>query len=141
MTSVGSALLISMLIILGVFSATQIPGASSDNPLEECPDSPNCQRSSQEFKVSPERTLEAVLNVLEKMNAESVEQTGEFEVHAVFRIRIFGFRDDVHLALTPHEDGDTLVHIRSASRTGYSDLGVNGRRVNRFYRMLADELR
>ena len=143
MTSIGSALFISALIILGVFSAPQIPGAGSDNPLEKCPESPNCERSSQEFKVSPDRALQAVLSVLGKMNAESVEQTDTFDIHAVFRIRLFGFRDDVHLALRPHgeDDGMVIVHIRSASRTGYSDLGVNGRRVNRFYRMLADELR
>ena len=36
--------------------------------------------------------------------------------------RLFGFRDDLELYLP--EDG-AVVHLRSASRTGYSDMGVN----------------
>lgn len=141
MITARTSVFINLFLIMSFFSAPQIPGAASDNPLEQCPDTPNCERSSQEFKTTPDQTLEAVLSVLDNMNAESVEKTGDFDIHAVFRIRVFGFRDDVHLALRPHGEDGTMVHIRSASRTGHSDLGVNGRRVNRFYRLLADELR
>ena len=45
-------------------------------------------------------------------------------LHAEFRSRIFRFVDDVDLQL----DG-RVVQIRSASRSGYSDWGVNRRRV------------
>jgi uncharacterized protein (DUF1499 family) len=43
-------------------------------------------------------------------------------IHCVFRSVIFGFRDDVEFHL---DDTSRLVHFRSASRVGYSDLGVN----------------
>lgn len=42
--------------------------------------------------------------------------------------RLFGFIDDLEFAL----DRDAnRIHLRSASRVGYSDLGVNRRRVER----------
>ena len=47
----------------------------------------------------------------------------------VFTSRWLRFRDDMEFQL---EDGTGLLHIRSASRVGYSDLGVNRRRVETF---------
>ena len=85
--------------------------------------------------------LLAARETLAAMDAESVEVSDSGEIHAVFRIPVFGFRDDVHLALTGHPDGGTFVHFRSASRTGYSDLGVNSRRAERFFRLLTGSLR
>lgn len=47
-------------------------------------------------------------------------------LHAEFRSLIFRFVDDVEFLL----DADAgVIHVRSASRLGYSDLGVNRRRV------------
>ncbi len=118
-----------------------IPEASDRNPLDACPDSPNCVRSTSEFHVPIDEVRKAVLEVLESMKAESVEESGDDRIHAVFRIAVFGFRDDVDISLEENEDSGTIVHVRSASRTGYSDLGVNSRRVNRFYRWLTQNLR
>ena len=56
---------------------------------------------------------------------------------AVFTV--FLFKDDVALRIEPHDDGAAL-HIRSASRTGYSDLGVNKRRVKKFFAELEKRL-
>jgi uncharacterized protein (DUF1499 family) len=45
-----------------------------------------------------------------------------------FRSRIFRFVDDVEFVF----DRDSqLIHVRSASRVGYSDLGVNRKRVEK----------
>ena len=46
-------------------------------------------------------------------------------LHAVFRTRL-GFADDVECRLC-HADG--VIHVRSASRLGYYDFGVNRARV------------
>ncbi|MGB5232909.1 MAG: DUF1499 domain-containing protein [Desulfoprunum sp.] len=46
-------------------------------------------------------------------------------IHCVFSSATFGFRDDVEFLL---DDTSRVVHFRSASRLGYSDLGVNRRR-------------
>ena len=47
-------------------------------------------------------------------------------LHAECRSRLLGFVDDLELELRPEEG---LIAVRSASRLGYSDLGVNRRRV------------
>lgn len=49
-------------------------------------------------------------------------------LHAVFTSLVFRFQDDVEIL----RDADAQVlHVRSASRVGHSDLGVNRKRVER----------
>lgn len=40
----------------------------------------------------------------------------------------FGFKDDVVIRVTPHEQG-SIIDVRSVSRVGTSDVGVNARRI------------
>lgn len=54
----------------------------------------------------------------------TVTQTGDQYISATFTSKSFGFVDD--LEFRKAEDG---VHVRSASRVGYSDRGVNRARV------------
>jgi len=44
---------------------------------------------------------------------------------------LFGFTDDIVIRITPHERGSRL-DIRSMSRVGRSDVGVNAQRIRRF---------
>jgi len=44
------------------------------------------------------------------------------------------FKDDVDVAVRARDDGGSALYVRSASRVGYSDLGVNQRRVERLLR-------
>jgi len=44
---------------------------------------------------------------------------------------VFGFTDDIVIRITPHERGSQL-DIRSMSRVGRSDVGVNAQRIRRF---------
>jgi uncharacterized protein (DUF1499 family) len=46
--------------------------------------------------------------------------------HAMAVSRLFRFIDDVELRF---DDAAKVVHVRSASRVGYSDLGANRRRI------------
>lgn len=47
-------------------------------------------------------------------------------LHATARTRWIGFIDDVEFSI---DDAARLIHFRSASRLGYSDLGANRRRM------------
>ncbi len=47
-------------------------------------------------------------------------------IHAEFTSFLFRFVDDVEFVL---DEGSKTIHVRSASRVGYSDLGVNRKRV------------
>jgi len=48
---------------------------------------------------------------------------------------LFGFTDDIVIRITPHERGSQL-DIRSMSRVGRSDVGVNAQRIRRFLKRL-----
>ncbi len=107
-----------------------------NNPLPECPDTPNCARISKPFPEAPEILFEASASVLNKMGAiEITENRKNLYIEAVFRIRLFGFKDDMQVRIT--RDGRSgVLHARSASRAGSSDFGVNKRRIRRFLKKL-----
>ncbi|MDR9418203.1 DUF1499 domain-containing protein [Gracilimonas sp.] len=113
---------------------------SKNNPLPPCPVTPNCIRTSKVYKAKADVVFEALKNIFAK-EAHSFEviDSDHFEVHSVYRIPLFGFKDDVDVILD--EDSDkTTVFIRSASRLGAYDLGVNKRRVKRIFRKLESKI-
>ncbi len=54
-------------------------------------------------------------------------------IEAVDRTPVFGFADDIVIRITA-AGGGSRVDIRSASRAGVSDLGVNAKRIRTFMR-------
>jgi len=60
------------------------------------------------------------------------------KIESVFKVLFF--RDDMALQLTDADSNSCYLHIRSASRVGESDLGVNRRRLQRFLKKLQSEL-
>lgn len=105
--------------------------------LAPCPASPNCVCSQHDPADAPHHTAplplgdvatwkERVRSVVDAMpRTEWVGDEGDY-LHATFTTRIFRWVDDVEFLADP-EAG--VIHVRSASRTGYSDLGVNRARV------------
>lgn len=95
------------------------------------PDSPNCVSSRANptdrlHHVEPLRgtSLAAVRRAMGELpRVELVEESGSY-LHFVQTSLLFRFKDDVEF----EAEGD-VVHVRSASRVGRGDLGVNRRRV------------
>ena len=111
----------------------------ASSPLPDCPGTPNCIHQVHAYPVLASELAEIAAAVLEDMGAESVEK-GTVDGHALHAVfNIFKYRDDVHVHVMPDQAGSRLF-IRSASREGYSDLGVNKRRVRRFLRKLENSL-
>lgn len=104
--------------------------------LAACPDSPNCV-SSQDDRAShsieplsfqgeaPDAWTRLRHTIGQLPNARVVEDSGTY-MSVEFSSRFFGFVDDAEFSL---EQNRSSVHVRSASRIGYSDLGVNRRRI------------
>jgi len=125
-----------MLCMMGSSSAAD----KTSVPLAPCPDSPNCVSSlapasdrthyiaplgfSGDPAVAWQRLKTAVL--AEKRVTVLVERKDY--LHAEIRSLIFRFVDDVEFSL---DAGAGLINVRSASRMGYSDFGVNRKRVER----------
>ncbi len=72
--------------------------------------------------------IDEVQSVILEMGGKIVSRD-QFYLAATFSSRLFGLVDDFEIRWAP-ESG--LLHIRSESRTGYSDLGVNRKRVDEF---------
>lgn len=113
--------------------------------LSACPPSPNCVVSQNAdpkhaidpipYHISRDKAREILLKVLSVVpRTEVVEQTDSY-IHALSKSRIFKFVDDVEFYLPADE---SVIHLRSASRIGDSDLGVNRRRMEQIRLALKD---
>lgn len=126
-------------VCLLVLSLPVSVSAQDASPLSPCPSSPNCERVSRPFPVAADALFSASQRALASLGPAALDvQPDALRMHAVYRVALL-FNDDVDVAVTP--DGDrSWLHIRSASRVGYEDLGVNARRVERFFEALGTEI-
>ena len=95
------------------------------------PGSPNCVSSRADaddriHHIAPlsGADLARVRAVVVDMPRTRIEEEADGYLHVVFTSGLFRFKDDVEF----EQEGD-LVHVRSASRVGYGDLGANRKRV------------
>lgn len=117
----------------------------SDSVLAPCPSSPNCVSSDApegahqvppfQLALPADEAWRAVREaVAELPRTRIVSETGDY-LHAECRSAILGFVDDLELHLRPARG---IIAVRSASRLGYSDMGVNRRRVEDLRAALRD---
>lgn len=102
-----------------------------DGKLASCPGSPNCVNSQSQDPQSKIEPLPAVSIADLKQVIESMERTKIIEetdnyLYAEFTSKLMGYVDDVEFYL---DNNENVIHVRSASRLGKSDLGVNRKRV------------
>lgn len=130
-------LIIAMLFMWGFVSRSgQAPGLLNGQ-LKACPDKSNCVCS----EVPPEQAAYvAPIELNSKDTAQAwlilkttiSEQGGQIKVEkddylaAIFASAVFGFVDDLEARLDVKSG---LIHLRSASRVGRSDLGANRQRI------------
>jgi uncharacterized protein (DUF1499 family) len=117
------------------FNTRQSPiKAQAKDILTDCPDSKNCvfsQASRTHQKVEPLKISDEnaqtgwnrLIAIIKQQGGEIKFNDGKY-CHAVFTSTLFRFKDDLELLLDQSQ-----IHIRSASRAGKSDLGVNRKRV------------
>ena len=101
-----------------------------------CPDSPNCVSSQSgdprhviaplRYEGTAEKARELLIKAVSGMRRSRIVISEELYLHAEFTSTFFRFVDDVEFLL---DDGKKLIHVRSASRVGYYDFGVNRSRV------------
>lgn len=105
--------------------------------LTSCPNSPNCVVSQGaqdgEHAIAPISYTTDKATALAKLKAviaaqpraTLLEQTEDY-LYAEFASQLMGFVDDVEFYFDPAE---SVIQVRSASRLGQSDLGVNRKRI------------
>jgi len=107
-----------------------------DRKLAPCPNSPNCVSSQSTDAVhkiapltytsSPEQALADIKSIIQSLPRTKIISETEDYLYAEFKSAMMGFMDDVEFYL---DRNDNIIHVRSASRLGQSDLGVNRNRV------------
>lgn len=84
-------------------------------------------------KAPPDKVFDASRQVLMAMGLDIIDaEPIQGRIEATDRSLLFGFEDDVVLRIVPGPDGTTKVDMRSKSRVGRSDLGINAHRIRDF---------
>jgi uncharacterized protein (DUF1499 family) len=108
----------------------------SNGKLAPCPNSPNCVSSQSTdtlhaiapltYNSSPEKAIANLKQVIESLPRTTIISETEDYLYVEFKSALMGFVDDVEFSLDRNAN---VIHVRSASRLGQSDLGVNRKRI------------
>lgn len=130
----GVAFLFALLVLMTGCSQVPTAGQLLHGKLQPCPDSPNCVSSETNntgsippiiFTVLPDEAWQKIKTCIVELGGEIVTEKPAY-LWATFSSKIFRFVDDVELRM---DEPQNTIHIRSGSRVGYSDFGVNKKRV------------
>jgi uncharacterized protein (DUF1499 family) len=112
-----------------------------DGHLRPCPETPNCVSSESvapqarieplRFKGSPQAAWSDLESSIRDLGGSVMERRDGI-LWATFTSRLFRFVDDLEFRMVAEEG---VIHLRSASRVGRSDMGVNRERVARLRRL------
>jgi len=120
-----------------LLAACGSPGIGVQNSqLKPCPTSPNCvsteatpgKQQISPFKIKGSVTVawEELQQQVGKLPRTQIITVTHTYLHAECRSALFRFIDDLEFLLQPEQG---IIAIRSAARIGYSDFGVNRKRV------------
>ena len=129
-------LLTLVVMIVGCAGNRHSQMGVSGGRLAACPDSPNCVSSQSadprhaidplRYEGTAQKARERLVKAISGMKRARIVTAEERYIHAEFTSAFFRFVDDAEFLL---DDGTRTIHVRSASRVGYSDLGANRKRV------------
>lgn len=143
-----SRLLVSGVLLCALVGCAAAPPdnlrGADGGTLAPCPDAPHCVSSRADepdhrvpplrCAASPAEQRRAIVAVVHSMDGgEVITANGDY-VHATYTSDVFGFVDDAEFVLT----GSEIIQVRSSSRIGYYDFGVNKARVAEIRRRLQE---
>jgi uncharacterized protein (DUF1499 family) len=137
MSRLACAALIPLALLLGACSGKPPPNLGiHDGQLSPCPSKPNCvssQATDESHYVAPlsfaapaSATRRALLEILPQMPGARLVTEENLYLRVEFTSKTMKFVDDVEFLVDPLSN---IIHLRSASRLGYSDFGANRKRV------------
>jgi len=135
-------------VILGVLSQSGEAIGLVDGKLARCPDKPNCVSTEFETDIThyakpidfstddPSKTLADIKAAIREMGGH-IETEENLYLAATFTSSIFRFVDDLEIRI---DTDQKRIHLRSASRAGYSDRGINRQRLEKLSAALSKAL-
>lgn len=117
---------------------SRVPDTSLVNgKLRPCPGTPNCVSSEEQgeskrlapfsYTSSSEKAWENLQQAIKKSGGV-VQKSENSYLWATYTTRIFRYVDDMEFRQLPQQK---IIHVRSGSRVGKSDLGVNRKNVEK----------
>jgi len=113
-----------------------------DGKLHPCPKSPNCvstqaidekqKMEALNYSGSLEDAKVKIVNIINSLKRSKIITNEENYIHIEFRTATFRFVDDVEFLF---DDKEKVIHFRSRARMGYSDMGVNRKRMEEITRL------
>ena len=107
-----------------------------DGRLRPCPSSPNCVCSQNQdaghhieplrFTAAPREAWDRLHDLVQKLPRTRVVSRDDRYLHVEFTSLLMRFVDDVEFLL---DESASVIHVRSASRIGHSDLDANRKRI------------
>jgi len=119
----------------------------SPRTLVSCPSSPNCVSTQAQdaghaiapfrYRKSRAEAKEALKEFLRSLPRTKLVEEDETYLHYESTSLLLRFVDDVEFLF---DDESKIIHFRSASRTGYGDLGVNRTRMEQVRALVGGKL-
>ena len=123
-------------VVFGCSASRPAHPGMTDGKLQPCPDSPNCVSSQSpdkkhfiepiRYEGTQQQAKERLIAVIQGMKRSKIVTVTDQYIHAEFTSAFFRFVDDVEFYF---DDVSKTLHVRSASRIGHSDFGVNRKRI------------
>lgn len=130
----------------GLFAGTRPALGVGDGQLMPCPSTSNCVASQVApadaghyvppivFRTDADKAWAALIDAVRGAERAAIVAERPGYLHVEFSSRVLGFVDDVEFQL---DAGARRIHVRSASRLGRGDFGVNRARIEAIRARLA----
>jgi uncharacterized protein (DUF1499 family) len=129
-------MMLSAMILIACHGTRSQGLGVTDGRFAPCPTSPNCVSSqapdedhrvtSLSFTGPTDDAMKKLRELVRSLPRTAIITTTDTYLHAEFTSFVFRFTDDVEFLVN---DTDKVIHVRSASRLGSSDMGVNRKRI------------
>jgi len=133
-----SIILISLVFFMSCSATIPKLGVNSGQFMP-CPEKPNCvssQATDEEHFIQPiefsgtlQDAHERLLQILKSTKRTKIITIQENYIRVEFTSKLFRFTDDVEFYFPAANPETIIIHFRSASRIGHSDLGANRKRI------------
>ncbi len=121
-----------------IIKKSKKPIGVKDGKFQPCPKSPNCVSTQSEdekhrmeplsYNTSIEEAKTKIKDIIGSFKRTKLITENDNYLHFEFRTATFKFVDDVEFYF---DDSSKLIHFRSAAQKGYSDMGVNKKRMKK----------
>ena len=113
--------------VLGITDGQFTPVSSKPNNVSSQAQDPKKKVDTWPFKSDASETITSIKQAISSYGSGEIMSESDNYVYVVFTTSLMRYKDDVEFFL---DEANQVVHFRSSSRAGYSDLGLNRKRYN-----------